>query len=137
MELSKRREEYLKKLSVYFNNFTEEQLQEYEDEIFSEKISRKKRVELELVRLKEELGKDIKVYTDFYVDITELTKLLKVADLSSDILDEAYRIIVRIQLSCGMSIRLYSAFTLLQTEEEILRLRKTVGEINNGSKFNR
>lgn len=137
MDLSKKREEYLKKLSVYFNNFTEEQLQEYEDEIFSEKISRKKRVELELARLKEELGKDIKVYTDFYADITELTKLLKVADLSSDILDEAYRIIVKIQLSCGMSIRLYSAFTLLQTEEEILRLRKTVGEINNGPKFNR
>ncbi len=129
--------EYLKKLAVYSNNFTEEQLQEYEDGIFGEKIDRKKRVELELARLKKEMGKDLKKYANYYTEISELASLIKVADLSSDILDEAYRIIVRVQLACGMTIRLYSAFTLIREEEEIMALKKKVGELPNGPKFNR
>jgi hypothetical protein len=42
------KDEVLKKLSVYCNNFSEEQLAEYEDEIFTERIDKKKRAELEL-----------------------------------------------------------------------------------------
>lgn len=137
MELNNDKEEYLKKLSVYFENFSSEQLQEYEDEIFGEKIDKKKRVELEVARLKIEMGKDIKRYASYCSKINELTKLLKIADLSPDILDEAYRIIVRTQLSCGMSIRLYSAFNLIREEEEIMALRKKVGEMKDGAKFNR
>ncbi|MBR6820749.1 MAG: hypothetical protein IKM55_00825 [Bacilli bacterium] len=44
------KDEVLRKLSVYFNNFSEEQLAEYEDEIFTERIDKKKRAELEFAR---------------------------------------------------------------------------------------
>lgn len=129
--------EVLKKLSVYFNNFTTDQLSDYEDEIFTEKIDKKRRAELEFDRLKNELGKDLKYYSDYYLEIKEIAKLLKIADLSSDILDEIYRRIVRIQLASNLDVRLYSAFDLIRIDEEIQVLRKKAGEGGNGPKFNR
>jgi hypothetical protein len=69
--------------------------------------------------------------------MVEITKLLKVADLSSDILDEIYRRIVEIQLSNNLEVRLYSAFDLIRLEEEVKELRKKAGENRYGSKFNR
>ena len=105
------KDEVLRKLSVYFNNFSEEQLAEYEDEIFTERIDKKKRAELEFARLRVELGKNLKVYSDYYSELREIARLLKVADLSSDILDDIYRRIVKLQLSANLDIRLYSAFS--------------------------
>ena len=70
-------------------------------------------------------------------EMVEITKLLKVADLSSDILDEIYRRIVEIQLSNNLEVRLYSAFDLIRLEEEVKELRKKAGENRYGSKFNR
>lgn len=131
------KDEFSKRLSVYFNNFTADQLAEYENEIFSERIDKKKRAELEFDRLKTELSKDIKYYTDYYSEIREISRLLKVADLSSDILDDIYRRIVTIQLSNNLDIRLYSAFNLIKLEEEVKQLRKKAGEVQNGTKFNR
>lgn len=131
------KDEFSKRLSVYFNNFTADQLAEYENEIFSERIDKKKRAELEFSRLKAELSKDIKYYTDYYSEIREISRLLKVADLSSDILDDIYRRIVTIQLSNNLDIRLYSAFNLIKLEEEVKQLRKKAGEVQNGTKFNR
>lgn len=131
------KDEFSKRLSVYFNNFTADQLAEYENEIFSERIDKKKRAELEFGRLKTELSKDIKYYTDYYSEIREISRLLKVADLSSDILDDIYRRIVTIQLSNNLDIRLYSAFNLIKLEEEVKQLRKKAGEVQNGTKFNR
>lgn len=130
-------DEMLRKLSVYFDNFTTDQLALYEDEIFTEKIDRKKRAELEFERLKNELGKDLKHYSDFFLELKEIAKLLKIADLSSDILDEIYRRIVKIQLSSNLDVRLYSAFDLIRIDEEIQSLRKKAGECGNGTKFNR
>lgn len=130
-------DEVLRKLSVYFNNFTTDQLSDYEDEIFTKKIDKKKRAELEFARLKNELGKDLKYYFDYYLEIKEIAKLLKIADLSSDILDEIYRRIVRIQLASNLDVRLYSAFNLIKIDEEIQVLRKKAGEAQNGTKFNR
>lgn len=129
-------DEYLKKLSVYFNNFTEKQFIDFENEIFTEKIDKKKRAELEYARLKKEIGKDLKKYADYFEDIREVGTLLKVSDLSEDLLDEAYKIIVRIQLATGMSIRLYTAFPLIEDEEEKKRLQRMVGG-DNGPKLNR
>ena len=131
------KDEVLKKLSVYCNNFSEEQLAEYEDEIFTERIDKKKRAELEFARLRVELGKNLKVYSDYYSELREIARLLKVADLSSDILDDIYRRIVKLQLSANLDIRLYSAFSLIKAEEEIKQLRKKAGEAHNGTKFNR
>ena len=131
------KDEVLRKLSVYFNNFSEEQLAEYEDEIFTERIDKKKRAELEFARLRVELGKNLKVYSDYYSELREIARLLKVADLSSDILDDIYRRIVKLQLSANLDIRLYSAFSLIKAEEEITQLRKKAGEAHNGTKFNR
>ena len=42
----------LKKVHIYNDNFTKEQLTEYENTIFTIKLSRRKRAELELARLK-------------------------------------------------------------------------------------
>lgn len=131
------KDEVLKKLSVYCNNFSEEQLAEYEDEIFTERIDKKKRAELEFARLRVELGKNLKIYSDYYSELREIARLLKVADLSSDILDDIYRRIVKLQLSTNLDIRLYSAFSLIKAEEEIKQLRKKAGEAHNGTKFNR
>ena len=72
-----------------------------------------------------------------YLEIKEIAKLLKIADLSSDILDEIYRRIVRIQLASNLDVRLYSAFNLIKIDEEIQVLRKKAGEAQNGTKFNR
>lgn len=127
----------LQRLSIYFDNFTVEQLSEYEDEIFSERIDKKKRAELEFRRLRDELAKNLKLYTDCYSEIREIAKLLKVADLSSDIIDDIYSRIVKIQLSNNMEIRLYSAFNLIKLEEEVKQLRKKAGELQNGTKLNR
>lgn len=127
----------LQRLSIYFDNFTVEQLSEYEDEIFSERIDKKKRAELEFRRLRDELAKNLKLYTDYYSEIREIAKLLKVADLSSDIIDDIYSRIVKIQLSNNMEIRLYSAFNLIKLEEEVKQLRKKAGELQNGTKLNR
>lgn len=137
MELGNKKDDYLKKLSVYFNNFSEVQLQDYEDEIFSERIDKKKRAELEFSRLRGELAKEFKYYSEIYPEMREIAMLLKVADLSSDILDDIYRRIVKIQLSNNLDIRLYSAFSLLKEEEEIMQLRRKAGEVSNGTKFNR
>ena len=137
MALKYNNDEYLKKLSVYFKNFTEEQLREYEEEIFGEKIDRKKRVELELGRIKLELSNNMKNYVYYYSEIADINRLLKVADLSTDILDEIYRRIVMIQLSAGINIRLYSAFSLIKTEQETLELKKKVGELHDGPKLNK
>ena len=131
------KDEVLRKLSVYCNNFSEEQLAEYEDEIFTERIDKKKRAELEFARLRVELGKNLKIYSDYYSELREIARLLKVADLSSDILDDIYRRIVKLQLSANLDIRLYSAFSLIKAEEEIKQLRKKAGEAHNGTKFNR
>ena len=131
------KDEVLRKLSVYFNNFSEEQLAEYEDEIFTERIDKKKRAELEFARLRVELGKNLKVYSDYYSELREIARLLKVADLSSDILEDIYRRIVKLQLSANLDIRLYSAFSLIKADEEIKQLRKKAGEAHNGTKFNR
>lgn len=131
------KDEFSKRLSVYFNNFTADQLAEYENEIFGERIDKKKRAELEYSRLKIELGKNLKLYTDSYSEFREIAKLLKVADLSSDILDDIYRRIVTIQLSNNLDIRLYSAFNLIKLEEEVKQLRKKAGDVQNGPKLNR
>lgn len=133
----KTNDEVVRKLSVFLNNFTTEQLDDYEEEIFGERINKKKRAELEFSRLKAELAKNNKFYAEHYKDFREIAKLLKVADLSSDILDDIYRRIVRLQLSYDLDVRLYSAFNLIKTEEEIKLLRKRVGELRNGSKFSR
>lgn len=126
-----------RKLSVFLNNFTPEQLAEYEDEIFTSRIDKKKRAELEFARLKYDMSKNLKIYSTYYTEMVEITKLLKVADLSSDILDEIYRRIVEIQLSNNLEVRLYSAFDLIRLEEEVKELRKKAGENRYGSKFNR
>ena len=130
-------DEFFQKLSIYCNNFTLEQLAEYEDEIFSERIDKKKRAELEFGRLKLELCKNQNNYSDYYSEIIEIAKLLKVADLGSDVLDDIYRKIVRLQLSNNMEVRLYSAFNLIMLEEEVKKLRKKAGECQNGTKLNR
>lgn len=130
-------EEYLRKLYVYFNNFSEAQFTEFEDEIFTSKRSRKQRAELEFSRLKKELYKDGKMAVEFFDDILKVASLLKVADLSSELVNEAYKLIVKIQLYCGMRVRLYTAFPLLEEEEEKLRLMRMAGEYTDGPKFNR
>ncbi len=129
--------DYLKKLEVYSKNFNSIQLEEFENEIFTEKFDRKKRVFLEYRRLKEELSRNMSAYAQYYQQVAEIGKLLRVADLSSDIIDDLYKLIVAIQLSCNMRIRLYTGITMLEDENKLLEYKKTVGEQKNGSKVSR
>ena len=46
-----------KKLDVYLSNFTEKDLEEYEEAIFTNKMSKRTRAELELNRLREDIIK--------------------------------------------------------------------------------
>lgn len=123
-----------KKVSVYLENFTPEELSKYEDEIFTEKMDKRIRAELEFYRLKDEISiKDSK----YYLEIRKLSNLFKIANLGSDIVDEIYKIIVEIQLANNMDVRLYSALNLIKNENEIKELKKKVGEYDNGRTINR
>lgn len=122
------------KVSVYLENFTPEELSKYEDEIFTEKMDKRIRAELEFYRLKDEISiKDSK----YYLEIRKLSNLFKIANLGSDIVDEIYKIIVEIQLANNMDVRLYSALNLIKNENEIKELKKKVGEYDNGRTINR
>lgn len=123
-----------KKVSVYLENFTPEELSKYEDEIFTEKMDKRIRAELEFYRLKDEISiKDSK----YYLEIRKLSNLFKIANLGSDIVDEIYKIIVEIQLANNMDVRLYSALNLIKNDNEIRELKKKVGEYDNGRTINR
>ncbi len=108
----------LKKVHIYNDNFTKEQLTEYENTIFTIKLSRRKRAELELARLKQEISKLEDPDPSIYEEYLELSKLLKVADFDPSVIDEIYARIVKLQLLNGISIRLYTAFSLLQEQLE-------------------
>ena len=108
----------LKKVHIYNDNFTKEQLTEYENTIFTIKLSRRKRAELELARLKQEISKLEDPDPSIYEEYLELSKLLKVADFDPSVIDEIYARIVKVQLLNGISIRLYTAFSLLQEQLE-------------------
>lgn len=105
-----------KKLDVYLQNFSESALEEYEDAIFTEKMSKKTRAEMELNRLREDIIKKPSEYADYFTEISRLTRLLKVAEFDSTVLDEVYSSIVRMQLECNSNIRLYSGINLLKNE---------------------
>lgn len=117
-----------KKLNVYSNSFTNEQLQEYEDAIFTKKIDRKKRAELEIERLKNDLSKEQDVYAEYFDEIVRISKLLKVSSFDVTVLDEIYATILRIELECGLKPRLFSAIPLLM---------ETLGKNNSSLSFNR
>ena len=76
-----------KKLSVYLSNFTENDLLRKPNE-----------------------------FADYFTEIARLTRLLKVAEFDSTVLDEVYSSIVRMQLECNSNIRLYSGISLLKNE---------------------
>lgn len=105
-----------KKLDVYLSNFTEKDLEEYEEAIFTNKMSKRTRAELELNRLREDIIKKPNEYADYFTEIARLTRLLKVAEFDSTVLDEVYSSIVRMQLECNSNIRLYSGISLLKNE---------------------
>ncbi len=113
-----------KKINVYNDNFSKEQLEEYEDTIFTNKISKKKRAELELARFKIELSKLDSVDPSIYEEYLQLVKLIQVSSFDPSVLDEIYLRLVRMQLECGMSVRLYSALSLLHDEMEQSVLKK-------------
>lgn len=103
----------LKKLYVYKENFSKEQLDEYENTIFTVKVSRKKRAELELARLKMELSKLESVDPAAYEEYLALCKLLQVADFDPSVIDDIYARLVKLQLENNLSIRLYTAISSL------------------------
>lgn len=105
-----------KKLSVYLSNFTENDLEEYEEAIFTNKMSKRTRAELELDRIKNDLLRKPNEFADYFTEIARLTRLLKVAEFDSTVLDEVYSSIVRMQLECNSNIRLYSGISLLKNE---------------------
>lgn len=109
-------DQFDKKLNVYSNNFTKEQLQEYEDAIFTKKIDKKQRAELELERLKLELSKKDDSYVRYFDEIVRMAGLLKVSNFDVTVLDEIYSTILKIELTCGIKLRLYSGITLLAEE---------------------
>lgn len=130
------RDGIVSKLSVYLNNFSAEQLNDYEDEIFTG-IDKKKRAEMEFRRLKETFALKGDFSVERFSEFNEIARLIKVSNLSSDILDEVYRRIVKVQLDYGLEVRLYSAFNLIKLEEDMKELRKKASELKHGSKLSR
>lgn len=119
----------LKKLYVYKENFSKEQLDEYENTIFTVKVSRKKRAELELARLKMELSKLESVDPAAYEEYLALCKLLQVADFDPSVIDDIYARLVKLQLENNLSIRLYTAISSLCDKlESQMSLTKTPEE---------
>ncbi len=106
----------IKKIHIYKDNFTKEQLDEYENTIFTNKVSRKKRAELELARLKIELSNLESVDPSAYEEYLNLCKLLQVASFDPSVIDEIYSRLVKLQLTNNLSIRLYSAISKLYDE---------------------
>ncbi len=104
------------KIGAYLNNFSKEKLGMYEDIIFSNKIDKAKRAELELDRLKSELVKLPELYALYLEEVVRLGKLLEVSDFDSTVLDEIYASILRIELEHGIKIRLYSGIPILKEE---------------------
>lgn len=119
MNIDNKKNKLIKKLQVYIDNFSKEQLYEYESSIFTDEVSRKKRAELELIRLKLDIDKLNSVDSSVYEEYLDLFKLLQVADFDPSVIDNIYARVVRLQLENDLSIRLYTALSLLQDQLEM------------------
>lgn len=118
------RNDLIKKLAIYNDNYSREELDTFENSIFTEKVSRKRRAELELARLRTELGRLEDSSAESYEEYLQISKLLQVADFDPSVLEDIYRRLVRLQMENGLSIRLYSAIPSLQEEVEQMQLIK-------------
>lgn len=107
------------KLRVYEENFDSKKLNACEEAIFSNKVNKKRRASLELNRIRSFLIKDIDVYKKYVDDFRNISELIKVSDFDPTALEQAYKLIVRIQLANGINVRLYSAISMLLEEYSI------------------
>ena len=109
-----------KKLNVYTNNFSNEQLIEYENQIYGKSIQGYERVKLEYLDLLRKLILERPDKYAEYIDALDfITTRLKVAMFDPTVLDEVKKEIVRIQLECDLKVSLYSAIPSLSEEAGI------------------
>ena len=94
----------------------EKKLEEYEEAIFTNKMSKRTRAELELDRIKNDLLRKPNEFADYFTEIARLTRLLKVAEFDSTVLDEVYSSIVRMQLECNSNIRFENNITMMHSK---------------------
>lgn len=110
----------LKKLDVYTNNFSNEQLIEYENQIYGKSIQGYERVKLEYLDLLYKLMIERPDKYAEYIDVLDfITTRLKVAMFDPTVLDEVKKEIVRIQLESDLKVSLYSAIPSLAEEAGI------------------
>lgn len=108
-----------KKLSVYTNNFSKEQLLAYEDEIYGPAIQGYHRVKLEYLDLLRKLSARPDKYAKYIDALDFISSRLKVAMFDPTVIIEISKEIVRIQLECDLKVSLYSAIPLLAEESGI------------------
>ena len=84
----------------------------------TKKIDKKKRAEFEIDRLKNTLIKEESLYAEYFEEIMRISKLLKVSDFDSTVLDDIYATIFKICLECDIKPRLYSAIPILMRKYE-------------------
>lgn len=113
---------YLKNESIIYNklekitkNYPLEKLQNYEDEIFEEN-TKFKRAYIEYKRLFKFLNDNYQYFIEFRDQLEEIKSLINIAKFDESIIEELNIKIVRLQIKCGMDIRLYGTLPKLLSE---------------------
>jgi len=91
-----------------YSKLGEEILIEYENKIFSEIPSKKKRANLEYKRLQAYLKKDTKSYAKYLKDLMRISDLLYLSEIDENITEQAYKEIVKLDIECNVDVRLLS-----------------------------
>ena len=97
-----------KTLLKYVQKYTPEKLEDLENNLFGEKISRRRRVIIESDRVKRVVSKEPFNHVEAMDEIEELNYYLKLVNMGDTIIDELYSRIIKLNIICDLPIRLSS-----------------------------
>ena len=97
-----------KTLRKYVQKYSPEKLEAIENGIFGEETTRRRRCLIESERIKRTISEDPYSYIGAIEELSSLIDTLKLIRMGDVIIDEAYDKIIKLNIICGMPIRLSS-----------------------------